>query len=129
MAEDSGNQDKVQYKNVVLNNNTKNTKLGLCSLTGAVIVLCSVGCEIGKQISNYSINYYNGGSYPLPQTIMVVLLEALKLTGTFLRSGCRTPMLDKQSIRASFKFMLKRDVSNLQFLGSFLIVGSIVMAK
>ena len=59
MAEDSGDQDKVQYKNVVLNNNTKNTKLGLFSLTGAVIVLCSVGCEIGKQISNYSSNCYN----------------------------------------------------------------------
>ena len=33
--------------------------------------LCCVGCEIGKQISTYSINYYNGGSYPLPQTILV----------------------------------------------------------
>jgi len=164
---------KVQYKSVVLNNNnTKATKMGLFSLTGAVIVLCSVGCEIGKQISNYSINYYNGGRYPLPQTIMVVMMELLKLTVTFMRSGCRTPMLDKQSIRASFKFLLpsviyavnnniylaglilvpppiwiilcsfrtvvtaclykfilKRDVSNLQILGSFLIVGSIVMAK
>ena len=99
-------------------------------------------------------------------------MEALKLSATFLRSGCRSPMLDKQSIRASFKFLLpsviyavnnniylaglilvpppiwiilcsfrtvvtaclykfilRRDVSNLQFLGSFLIVGSIVMAK
>ena len=99
-------------------------------------------------------------------------MEFLKLTVTFMRSGCRTPMLDKQSIRASFKFLLpsviyavnnniylaglilvpppiwiilcsfrtvvtaclykfilKRDVSNLQILGSFLIVGSIVMAK
>ena len=67
---DSGegvSQDKVQYKSILLTNN----RLGLFSLTGAVIVLCSVGCEIGKQISNYSINYYNGGSYPLPQTVMV----------------------------------------------------------
>ena len=61
-------QDKVQYKNIVTNNNSK---LGLFTVTGAVIVLCSVGCEIGKQISNYSINYYNGGKYPLPQTILV----------------------------------------------------------
>ena len=60
-------QDKVQYKNILLTNN----RLGLFSLTGAVIVLCSVGCEIGKQISNYSINYYNGGKYPLPPTILV----------------------------------------------------------
>ena len=102
----------------------------------------------------------------------MVLLELLKLTATFLRSGCQTPMLDKQSVRASFKFLLpsviyavnnniylaglilvpppiwiilcsfrtvvtaclykfilRRDVSNLQFIGSFLIVGSIVCAK
>ena len=72
MAEETGDLGKVQYKSVILNNNSsKTTKMGLFSLTGAVIVLCSVGCEIGKQISNYSINYYNGGRYPLPQTIMV----------------------------------------------------------
>ena len=72
MAEETGDLGKVQYKSVVLNNNSsKTTKMGLFSLTRAVIVLCSVGCEIGKQISNYSINYYNGGRYPLPQTIMV----------------------------------------------------------
>ena len=64
-------QDKVQYKNIVLNDNASTSKLGLFSLTGAFIVMCSVGCEIGKQISNYSINYYNGGKYPLPQTILV----------------------------------------------------------
>ena len=99
-------------------------------------------------------------------------MEALKLSATFLRSGCRSPMLDKQSIRASFKFLLpsviyavnnniylaglllvpppiwiilgsfrtlvtafiykfilRRDVSNLQLFGSFLIMGSIVTAK
>ena len=53
----------------------ESTKLGLFSLTGAMIVLGSVSCEIGKQISNYSINYYNGGSYPLPQTILVRLRQ------------------------------------------------------
>ena len=84
---------------------TESNKLGSFSLTGAMIVLCSVGCEIGKQISNYSINYYNGGSYPLPQTILVrltqnqhqlkillgllqvILLEFLKLSATFFREG------------------------------------------
>ena len=50
-------------------------KLGLFSVIGAMIVLSSVGCEIGKQISNYGINYYNGGSYPLPQTILVRLRQ------------------------------------------------------
>ena len=55
---------------------TESTKLGLFSVSGAVIVLGFVGCEIGKQISNYSINYYNGGRYPLPQTIMVRVSQA-----------------------------------------------------
>ena len=54
----------------------ESTKQGIFSFTGAVIVLCSVGCEIGKQISNYSINYYNGGSYPLPQTFLVRLRQS-----------------------------------------------------
>ena len=81
---------------------TESSQLELCSLTGALIVLCCVGCEIGKQISNYSSNYYNAGQYPLPQTILVrrraeknkhwlklslqvFLLEALKLTATSFR--------------------------------------------
>ena len=59
----------------VMEEMTESNKLGLFSVRGAVIVLGSVGCEIGKQISNYSINYYNGGSYPLPQTILVRLRQ------------------------------------------------------
>ena len=38
---------------------------------GLLLILCCVGCEIGKQISNYSTNYHNGGRYPLPQTVLV----------------------------------------------------------
>jgi hypothetical protein len=44
-----------------------------------------VGCEVGKQLSNYSIQYFNGGHYPLPQTIIVVLVEVVKLVTTVLR--------------------------------------------
>ena len=79
-------QDKVQYKNIVT---TNNSKLGLFTVTGAVIVLCSVGCEIGKQVSNYSINYYNGGRYPLPQTILVrikITITTSRIT-SMARSG------------------------------------------
>ena len=76
---DSNNDsEKVQYKNVLVNDKS-NTKLGLFTFTGATIVLCCVGCEIGKQISNYSINYYNGGKYPLPQTLLV-RNDSLKVT-------------------------------------------------
>ena len=94
-------------------------------MTGAVIVLCSVGCEIGKQISNYSINYYNGGKYPLPQTLLVVLLEILKLLVTFLRLGCRSPPCDRTSIKASFKFLLPSviyAVNNNIYLGKILLI-------
>ena len=123
-------------------------------------------------MSNYSIQYYNGGKYPLPQTILVVLLEALKLVVTVMRSGCEIPSLDKDTLRKSlkfllpsviyavnnniylaglilvpppiwvilcsfrtvvtasiYKFVLKRDISLLQFVGALLIVISIVVAK
>ena len=62
---------KVQYPQHVVAVPSPGSKLGLCSATGAAMVLACVGCEIGKQVSNYSINYYNGGQYPLPQTLLV----------------------------------------------------------
>ena len=70
-------EERVQYKNIVagdsglVTNTAVATKLGLFTVTGAAIVLACVSCEIGKQVSNYSINYYNGGRYPLPQTLLV----------------------------------------------------------
>ena len=107
---DQDEEERIQYKNIAKVETeaapASPSKLGLFTVTGAVIVLASVGCEIGKQVSNYSINYYNGGSYPLPQTLLVVLLEVLKLSGTVIRMRCRTPSFDKPSVKASFKFLL-----------------------
>jgi len=100
-------------------------KLGLFTLAGAAIVACQVGCEIGKQMSNYSIQYFNGGKYPLPQTILVVLLEALKLLTTVLRSGCKTPAFDHSSLRKSFKFLLPSliyAINNNLYLAGLLLV-------
>ena len=108
----------------------------------------------------------------MPQTILVVLLEAIKLLVTVLRSGCQGPSFDSASLRKSmkfllpsviyavnnniylaglilvpppiwvilcsfrtvvtasmYKFVLKRDISLLQFVGALLIVASIVVAK
>ena len=99
-------------------------------------------------------------------------MEILKLSVTMLRSGCRLPEFNSQSVRASlkfllpsiiytinnniylaglilvpppvwmilcsfrtmvticvYKFFLRREVTNIQILGSFLIVGGIVCAK
>merc|ERR1711934_598812 len=147
-------------------------KLGLFTIAGFSIVLCQVTAEVGKQISNYSIKEFNGGHYPLPQTMLVVLVELIKLVATVLRSGCQRPSFDPVTLRHSFKFLLpsllyainnniyiaglmlvpppiwiilgsfrtvvtaslykfilKREVSALQFLGALLIVASIVVAK
>ena len=108
----------------------------------------------------------------MPQTILVVLLEAIKLLVTVLRSGCQRPSFDSATLRKSmkfllpsviyavnnniylaglilvpppiwvilcsfrtvvtasmYKFVLKRDISLLQFVGALLIVASIVVAK
>merc|ERR1712156_1173938 len=138
-------------------------KLGLFTIAGFSIVLCQVTAEVGKQISNYSIKEFNGGHYPLPQTMLVT---------TIIRSGCQRPSFDPVTLRHSFKFLLpsllyavnnniyfyglmlvpppiwiilgsfrtvvtaslykfilKREVSALQFVGALLIVASIVVAK
>ena len=65
-----------------------------------------VTAEVGKQISNYSIKEFNGGHYPLPQTMLVVLVELIKLVATVLRSGCQRPSFDPVTLRHSFKFLL-----------------------
>merc|ERR1712156_1384579 len=147
-------------------------KLGLFTIAGFSIVLCQVTAEVGKQISNYSIKEFNGGHYPLPQTMLVILVELIKLVATIIRSGCQRPSFDPVTLRHSFKFLLpsllyavnnniyfyglmlvpppiwiilgsfrtvvtaslykfilKREVSALQFVGALLIVASIVVAK
>eukprot|EP00092_Neocalanus_flemingeri_P017436 GFUD01018861.1.p1 GENE.GFUD01018861.1~~GFUD01018861.1.p1 ORF type:complete len:378 (-),score=110.75 GFUD01018861.1:36-1169(-) len=100
-------------------------KLGLFTLAGAVIVTCQVLCEVGKQVSNYSIQYYNGGKYPLPQTILVILVEIIKLVTTLARSGCQFPPMDMISIRHSFKFLLPSLLyavnNNIYFAGLILV--------
>ena len=68
--------------------------------------LAQVTAEVGKQISNYSIKEFNGGHYPLPQTMLVVLVELIKLVATVLRSGCQRPSFDPVTLRHSFKFLL-----------------------
>ena len=87
--------------------------------------LFQIGCEIGKQVSNYSIQYYNGGKYPLPQTILVVLLEAMKLMVTVMRSGCQIPSFDSISLRKSTKFLLPSviyAVNNNIYLAGLILV-------
>ncbi len=120
-------EERIQHKNITKTEAgvapSGPSKLGLFTVTGAVIVLVNIVCEIGKHVSNYSINYYNNGTYPLPQTILVVLLEILKLSGTVLRMRCQTLSFDISSVKASFKFLLPSviyAVNNNIYLGKLL---------
>jgi len=147
-------------------------KLGLFSLIGLSIVLTQVFCEVTKQTSNYSMQYYNNGKYPISQTMIVVVCEAIKLIVTIMRSKCSLPSFSFQSLRSSlrfllpsvlyainnnlyyagltlvpppiwlilcsvrtvvtasiYKFVLRRQLTKLQFVGALLIVISIGIAK
>ena len=57
-------------------------------------------------------NIYLAGLLLVPPPIWVILCSFRTVVTAFI-----------------YKFILKRDVSNLQLLGSFLIMGSIVVAK
>jgi len=90
-----------------------------------LLILIRIGCEIGKQLTNYSINYSNGGKYPLPQTVIVIILEMLKLTAAFVLLGCRLPQCDRASLYASLKFLLPSIiyvVNNNIYLAAILLV-------
>jgi drug/metabolite transporter (DMT)-like permease len=123
-------------------------------------------------VSNYSLQYFSNGQYPVPQTIIVVLIELIKLVATIIRSKCKLPSFSVQSLRSSlrfllpsilyavnnniyyagltlvpppiwlilcsvrtvvtatiYKFVLRRHLTVLQFVGAFLIVISIAVAK
>ena len=80
----------------------------------------NIALEVGKSVSNYSINYYNGGQYPIPHTILVFLFEFLKFCANFLRMHCTLPTLTENSIQNSFKFVvpsLVYAVNNNIYLG------------
>ena len=61
-------------------------KAGLFSLLGFSIVFSQIICEVTKQTSNYSLQYFLHGAYPVPQTIIVVVNEIIKLAATILRA-------------------------------------------
>ena len=53
-----------------------NGKVG-CSVAAAALVGCMVGCEVCKQLSNYGVQYQNGGTYPIPGTGGLDTLNAI----------------------------------------------------
>ncbi len=55
-------------------------------MLGFSIVFSQIICEVTKQTSNYSLQYVLSGAYPVPQTIIVVVNEIIKLVATILRA-------------------------------------------
>ena len=39
------------------------------------------------------MQYFSGGKYPIPQTMIVLLCEVIKLLGTIIRSKCKFDFL------------------------------------
>jgi hypothetical protein len=80
---------------------------------------------VGKQVTSYSIQYYNGGRYPLPQTMLVMMGEMIKLVTTILRSGCEIPAMDRMALRQSLKFLMPSIFyavnNNIYFVGLMLV--------
>ena len=53
------------------------------SLIGALIL-----CDLGKQVCNYGMRYYSKtDEYPIPQSLLVAMLEIIKFTIVFVRTG------------------------------------------
>ena len=53
------------------------------SLIGALIL-----CDLGKQVCNYGMRYYSKTEeYPIPQSLLVAMLEIIKFTIVFVRTG------------------------------------------
>ena len=91
-------------------------KLGLFSLVGLVIVFTQIFFEVSKQTANYSLQYYNGGVFPIPKTFLVVLTETTKLTAILVLSKGLCPI---------YKYGVSGRVTNSFFLFTLLFVNII----
>ena len=53
------------------------------SLIGALIL-----CDLLKQVCNYGMRYFSKTQeYPIPQALLVAMLEIIKFTIVFVRTG------------------------------------------
>lgn len=64
----------------------KEVKSRFTCLTISIVVF-QIFCEVAKQTSNYSVQYYNGGKYPVAQTTIVIAMELIKLMATVVRAN------------------------------------------
>ena len=86
-----------------------------------------------KQLSNYSLQYYNKGRFPIPQTIIVIVVALMKLFVTVLRARGKCPIsnqgLSWSTFRSSFRFLVPAILyginNNIYFFGLTLVAPPI----
>jgi hypothetical protein len=61
----------------------------ICAYLNHLFSSFQIFCEVAKQVSNYSLQYFNHSHFPIPQTCIVVLCELVKLVTTFMRAKCK----------------------------------------
>ena len=86
-----------------------------------------------KQLSNFSLQYYNGGRFPIPQTAIVIIVALMKLFATVLRAKGRCPIVNQGiswgTFRNSLRFLVPAILyginNNVYFLGLTLVAPPI----
>jgi drug/metabolite transporter (DMT)-like permease len=71
-----GRDQKDCKTNVTINPNLNREVHSPAKMAGYCSLMLAT--EVSKQITSYGMKYYNGGTYPLPQTEIVALAELLK---------------------------------------------------
>ena len=90
-------------------------------------------CEVTKQLANYSLQYYNGGHFPIPQTAIVIIVALVKLFVTVVRAGGKCPFSNQgvswTTFRSSFRWLVPAVLyginNNIYFLGLTLVAPPI----
>lgn len=109
------------------------SKLSLFTFTAMAIVLFQICCEVMKQLSNYSLQYYNEGRFPIPQTVIVIGVALVKLFATVFRAGGKCPISNQGfsigTFRSSLRFLVPAVLyginNNVYFFGITLVAPPI----
>ena len=100
------------------------------SLIGALIL-----CDLGKQVCNYGMRYYSKtDEYPIPQCLLVAMLEIIKFTIVFVRTGGTVDQGFKVHNWWSFSsclvyFISTPGLKEHEYLVQFLILSRVVHGK
>merc|ERR1712168_863024 len=67
-------------------------------------VLLAIFCEVTKQITNYTFRVKSGGVYPLPEILIVLFIELVKLVITITRAIAKGEAINKFTPSVKFMF-------------------------